>query len=234
MFFQDDEDQVGLVGDAVAGVGVGEGAGFAGAAVASAFVPRDEGFADVDDGDFDCRRALGGGVLLGGREEFAAEARVLLSGADGQGAEVPLFGRGGLEAYAALESGRGGVLRNEIAGAFGNFFGEERDICALAGDVFAFDAPTFFAAERGVHEGDDGGEIGLGCRAEIDGHFLILWRGFVSRHAGYLVRWVANGDKCVSGIYARDLGDDRGYRVALIGGGRRGESSGLETKPAPF
>jgi hypothetical protein len=110
VFFEDDEVEVGLGGGAIAGVGVGEGAGFVGAAVAAAFVPGDEGFADVDDGHFDCAGAVCCGVLLGCDEEFAAEAGVLESGEDGEGAEVPLFGGGGLEADAALESGGCGVV----------------------------------------------------------------------------------------------------------------------------
>ena len=77
MFFEDDEEQVSSSGGAVAGVGVREGAGFGGAAVASAFVPGDQGFAGLDYGHFDCAGAVGGGVLFGGSEEFAAEAAVL-------------------------------------------------------------------------------------------------------------------------------------------------------------
>ena len=77
VFFEDDEDEVGAGGSAVAGVVVGEGASLAGAAVASALVPRDQRFADVDDGHFDCAGSVCGGVLLGGGEEFAAEAAVL-------------------------------------------------------------------------------------------------------------------------------------------------------------
>ena len=107
VFFQDDEVEVVAGWGAVAGVGVGEGAGFAGASVAAAFVPGDQGFADVDYGDFDYAGAAGGGVIFGGGEEFAPEAGVLLSGADGEGAEVPLFRGGRLEAYAAVECSGG-------------------------------------------------------------------------------------------------------------------------------
>jgi hypothetical protein len=76
-FFEDDEDEVGAGGGAVASVRVGEGASFAGAAIASAFVPGDQRFADVDDGHFDSAGAVCGGVLLGGGEELAAETAVL-------------------------------------------------------------------------------------------------------------------------------------------------------------
>ena len=68
VLFQDDEDEVGAGGGAIAGVGVGEGAGFGGAAVASAFVPGNQGFADVDYGHFDYAGAVCGGV-------FSAAAR---------------------------------------------------------------------------------------------------------------------------------------------------------------
>lgn len=177
MFFEDDEEEVGAGGGAVAGVGVGEGAGFVGAAVAAAFVPGDQGLADLDYRHFDRLGAVGGGVLFGGGEEFAAEAAVLLRGADGQGAEVPLVRGGGLEADAALESGCCVVGGEEIESAFGDFFGEKGDVCAFAGDVFAFDAPSFGAAEGDVHECGDGGEVGGGCGAERYGHFFILGQG---------------------------------------------------------
>jgi len=182
VLFQDYEEEVGAGGGAIAGVGVGEGAGFGGAAVASAFVPGNQGFADVDYGHFNYAGAVCGGVFLGGGEEFAPEAAVLLSRADGEGAEVPLFRGGGLETYAALEthaaldSGCCVVGREEIERSFGDFFGEQGGICALAGDVFAFDAPAFGAAESGVHEGDDGGEVGGGCGAERDGHVSYFGR----------------------------------------------------------
>jgi hypothetical protein len=176
VFFEDDEEEVGAGGGAIAGVGVGEGAGFGGAAVASAFVPGNQGFADVDYGHFDCAGSVCGGVLFGGGEKLATEAAFLLRGADRQGAEVPLFRGGGLETYAALKSGCCVVGREEIERSFGDFFGEQGGICALSGDVFAFDAPAFGAAESGVHEGDDDGEVGGGRGAERDGHVSYLGR----------------------------------------------------------
>ena len=157
-------------GGAEAVVAVREGVGFFGFLVTAAFVPGYECVADVDDVHGEGAGTVLGGVLFCGVEEAAAQACGLEGGWDAEGAEVPGFGRFGLEEDAALEgSGWVGAAEKEegCVGFGGEFFAQEGFCGAVAFDEMAFGVPAGAgagAAEGGVHKGDDGWDVGGGGR----------------------------------------------------------------------
>ena len=157
-------------GGAEAVVAVGEGVGFLCFLVAAAFVPGYESVADVDDVHGEGAGALLGGPLFCGVKEGAAQACGLERGGDAEGAEVPGFGRFGLEEDAALEVSGGVVAAEKEEGGVGfggEFFAQEGFCGAVALDEVAFGVPSGAgagAAEGGVHKGDDGWDVGGGGR----------------------------------------------------------------------